>query len=202
MRTMSINRRAFLTQTSTWGILGVLGVRGVLPLKRAAAQSQPPRTVRVAHLSPRGGSFAEQASYAIMGAQLGAEEANTTAAMFGTRVELIVEDGVGPEQIIPTAGKLMGQTDMAAIIGAPDDQGTSVLSELTQRERVVFVNAAARGGTLRGQQCHRYTLLKIALFMRGGEGQLMSYWWRIRNDREFASCMRYRWAKEEGRSFL
>jgi branched-chain amino acid transport system substrate-binding protein len=97
------------------------------------------------------------ASYAVMGAQLGAEEAEITAGMFGTRVELVSEDAVTAENVASTATRLMGQANLLAIIGALDDVATVTLSDLAQQQRVVFVNAAARGGDLRGEKCHRYT---------------------------------------------
>jgi hypothetical protein len=62
----SISRRSFLTMTSTWGLRGMLGAGGIFPAVSAVAQ--PPRTVRIAHLSHRAGAFAEMANYAVMGA--------------------------------------------------------------------------------------------------------------------------------------
>ena len=41
-----------------------------------------------------------------MGAQLGAEEADITAGMFGTKVELIIEDGVTPDNMLALVRKL------------------------------------------------------------------------------------------------
>lgn len=154
---MLISRRAFLTQTPVVGMAGVLCAQRVFPISTAAAQQQTPRIVRIAHLSRRQGGPAEMASYAIMGAQLGAEEANVTAGMFGTRVELLIEAVAGPEQIVETVRKLATQSNPVAIIGALDDLSTSVLSEVTQQQRVVLINAAARAGDLRGQRCHRFT---------------------------------------------
>lgn len=97
------------------------------------------------------------ASYAIMGAQLGAEEADVTAGMFGTKVELIIEDAVTPENVESLAGKLSAQGNLSAIIGALDDLTAARLSDVTQQQRVVCLNSAARGGGLRGEKCHRLT---------------------------------------------
>jgi ABC-type branched-subunit amino acid transport system substrate-binding protein len=97
------------------------------------------------------------ASYAVMGAQLGAEEANTTARMFGTSVELITEEAMEPAQLLPTARKLTAQPGLVAMIGALDETMTAVLSEFTEQEGAVLLNATARGGALRGEQCRRST---------------------------------------------
>ncbi|MBI3325902.1 MAG: ABC transporter substrate-binding protein [Nitrospinae bacterium] len=154
---MPLSRRFFLKRASTWGIGGLLLAGRPSPARSATVQPLPPRTVRIAHLSRREGPLAGMASYAIMGAQLGAEEANVTAGMFGTQVELIIEDAVRPEQVAQTARHLSAQPNLAAIIGALDDPTTVLLSEFGQQQRVVVLNAAARGGSLRGDTCHRHT---------------------------------------------
>ncbi|MBI3329986.1 MAG: ABC transporter substrate-binding protein [Nitrospinae bacterium] len=154
---MPFTRRSFLTAASTWSLGGFLPRMGWSTAGSAAAQQLTPRLVRIAHLSHRGGQLAEMASYAIMGAQLGAEEANVTAGMFGTSVELILEEVTGAEQVVQTARKLSAQPNLVAIIAALDDRSTAVLSDAAQQHRVVLLNAAARGADLRGGKCHRYT---------------------------------------------
>ena len=158
----SISRRSFLSTTSTWGLRSMLGAGGIFPTVRAVAQPQSPRTVRIAHLSQRAGTAVEMANYAMMGAQLGAEEANTTAHMFGTSVELITAEAMEPAQLLPTARKLTAQPGLVAMIGALDEAMTAVLSEFTQQEGVVLLNATARGGALRGEQCRRSTFHTVA----------------------------------------
>jgi branched-chain amino acid transport system substrate-binding protein len=152
-----ISRRAFLSLVSTWGLGTVLRIGGVVPVEDVAAQQQPPSRLRIVHLSRRQGPSAEMASYAIMGAQLGAEEATVTAEMFGTKVELIIEEAVTPENVESLAGKLSAQENLAAIIGALDDLTIAKLSDVTQQQPVVCLNTAARGGDLRGEKCHRLT---------------------------------------------
>ena len=94
-----ISRRTFLAMASTLGFGGLQSPASLYAVAKAYAQPQAPRVVRIAHLSRRQGPDAEMAAYAIMGAQLGAEEADVTAGMFGTRVELIIEDAVTPENV-------------------------------------------------------------------------------------------------------
>jgi ABC-type branched-subunit amino acid transport system substrate-binding protein len=154
---LSISRRTFVNLLSTWSMGAVLGIGERLAVKAVAAQQQPPSRVRIGHLSRRQGPSAEMASYAIMGAQLGAEEADVTAGMFGTKVELIIEDAATPENLLPLARKLSTQEHLSAIIAALDDPTTASLSAFAQRERVVCLNTAARGGDLRGEKCHRST---------------------------------------------
>lgn len=91
-----IGRRTFLRMASSLGVAGAPSAAALYAGVETQSQAQAPRVVRMAHLSNRQGHDAGMASYALMGAQLGAEEADTTAGMFGTKVELIIEDGVTP----------------------------------------------------------------------------------------------------------
>jgi ABC-type branched-subunit amino acid transport system substrate-binding protein len=152
-----ISRRTFLMMASTLGVAGVQSAGRLYTASKAHAQPQLPRVVRVAHLSRRQGRDAETASHAIMGAQLGAEEAAVTAGMFGTKVELIVEDATTPENLLSLVRKLSAGENLAAIIAAVDDLTTAKLSALAQQERVLCLNTMARGGDLRGEKCHRST---------------------------------------------
>jgi ABC-type branched-subunit amino acid transport system substrate-binding protein len=152
-----ISRRTFLMMASSLGVAGVQSAAGLYAASKAYAQPQVPRVVRIAHLSRRQGLDAEIASYAIMGAQLGAEEADVTAGMFGTKVELIVEDATTPENILTLARKLSTSENVSAIIAAVDDLSTAGLSAFAQQQRVLCLNTAARGGDLRGEKCHRST---------------------------------------------
>jgi ABC-type branched-subunit amino acid transport system substrate-binding protein len=152
-----ISRRTFLKMTSTLGVAGGLSPARLFTTVKAYAQPQAPRLVRIAHLSRRQGRDPEVASYAVMGAQLGAEEADVTAGLFGAKVELIVEDTATPDNILTLARRLSAQEKPAAIIAALDDPTTAQLSAFTQQERIVCLNTTARGGELRGEKCHRLT---------------------------------------------
>jgi ABC-type branched-subunit amino acid transport system substrate-binding protein len=175
-----ISRRTFLGMTST---LGVAGVRSAAALYAAIAQAQPqaPRVVRIGHLSHRQGDASDMAAYAVMGAQLGAEEADVTAGMFGTKIELIFEEATTPENLPSLAQKLIALGNLSAIIAALDDATTARLSALAQQERVVCLNTAARGGDLRGEKCHRSTFHvepDLAMYTHA-MGQ-----WLVRNNRK------------------
>jgi ABC-type branched-subunit amino acid transport system substrate-binding protein len=95
------------------------------------------------------------AAYAMMGAQLGAEEANVTAEMFGTTVELIVEDAATPDNMLSLTQKLSSQEHLAAIIAALDDSSTAELGAFAERARLLCLNTAARAGVLRAEKCRR-----------------------------------------------
>jgi branched-chain amino acid transport system substrate-binding protein len=175
----TMTRRSFLTLTAL-GLTAVCPWGGGGPGQSASAQGQLPPVVRIAHLSSRHGAAAAMAGYAVMGVQLGTEEANITAGMFATRVELILEDAVTADNAAAIAGKLITQTGLTALIGALDDRTTALLSDLSQRRHVLFFNAAARGGHLRGANCHRYTFHiepELAMYTQA-IGQ-----WLVRNKR-------------------
>lgn len=152
-----ISRRTFLAMVSTLGVGGLPSAAGLYTVAKAYAQPQAPRVVRIAHLSRRQGPEAEMAAYAIMGAQLGAEEADVTAGMFGTKVELIIEEAVTPENVVSLIGKLSSLEHLSAIVAALDDHTTARASDAAQQQRLVCLNAAARSGDLRGGKCHRLT---------------------------------------------
>jgi branched-chain amino acid transport system substrate-binding protein len=152
-----ISRRTLLGMAPVLGVAGVHSAAALYAAAKAYAQAQTPRVVRIAHLSRRQGHDTGMASYAIMGAQLGVEEADITAGMFGTKVELIIEDGVTPDNILALVRKLSAPEPLTAIIAALDDPTTASLSAFTQQERLVCLNTTARGGDLRGEKCHRST---------------------------------------------
>jgi branched-chain amino acid transport system substrate-binding protein len=152
-----ISRRTFLRLAASLGVAGVPSAAALYAVAETHAQAQAPRVVRIAHLSRRQGHDEEMASYAIMGAQLGAEEADITAGMFGAKVELIIEDGVTPTNMPALVRKLSVPEHLTAVIAALDDPTTASLSAFTQQERLVCLNTTARGGDLRGEKCHRST---------------------------------------------
>jgi ABC-type branched-subunit amino acid transport system substrate-binding protein len=152
-----ISRRTFLRLAPSLGMAGVHSAAALYAMAATNAQAQTPRVVRIAHLSRRQGHDAEMARYAIMGAQLGVEEADITAGMFGTKVELIIEDAATPENMPALVRKLSAQEHLSAIIAALDDTTTASLSVFAQQERVVCLNTTARGGDLRGDKCQRST---------------------------------------------
>src|SRR5262245_44015613 len=144
-----ISRRTFRRIAASLGIAGVPSAAALYAEAERHAQVQAPRVVRIAHLSHRQGHDAGMASYAIMGAQLGAEEADITAGMFGVKVELIIEDGVTPANMPALVRKLSASEHLTAIIAAMDDPTTASLSAFTQQERLVCLNTPARRGDLR-----------------------------------------------------
>jgi ABC-type branched-subunit amino acid transport system substrate-binding protein len=152
-----ISRRTFLQVASILGITAAPWAAAPSAVTPTPAQPQTSSVMRIAHLSRRQGGAAEMASYAIMGAQLGAEEANVTAGMFGSRVELIIEEATTSDNIRSLAGKLTGQGQLSAIIAALDDAETADLSAFCQQAGVVCLNTCARGGELRGEKCQRLT---------------------------------------------
>ena len=152
-----LHRRTFLVMAAALGVAGCHVLRGGTRSHKRLPNRRCRGVVRIAHLSRRQGPEAEMAAYAIMGAQLGAEEADVTAGMFGTRVELIIEDAVTPENVVSLIDKLSSLEHLSAIIVALDERTTAMVSDVTQQQRLVCLNAAARGGDLRGEQCHRLT---------------------------------------------
>jgi ABC-type branched-subunit amino acid transport system substrate-binding protein len=138
-----------------WGIGAVLRTAEAHRVQEMTAQQQPPSRVRIVHLSSRQGPSAEMASYAILGAQLGAEEADVTAGLFGTKVELVIEDAATSDNIGSLVRKLSAEDKLSAVIAALDDPTTARLSAVARQESIVCLNTAARGGELRGERCHR-----------------------------------------------
>jgi ABC-type branched-subunit amino acid transport system substrate-binding protein len=178
---LAISRRVFLNSASMWGIGAMLRLAGAQPVKTLMAQQQPPSRVRILHLSSRQGPSAEMASYAIMGAQLGAEEAGVTAGLFGTKVDLIIEDAVTSDRLSPLVRQLGAGDKLSAIVAALDDPTTASLSAFARQARVVCLNTTARGGELRGEQCHRllfHVEPDLAMYTHA-MGQ-----WLIQNDRK------------------
>jgi ABC-type branched-subunit amino acid transport system substrate-binding protein len=146
-----ISRRTFLRMASTLGVTAAQWVAAPYAVAPAQTQPQAPGVVRIVPLSRRQSDDAEMASYAIMGAQLGAEEANVTAGMSGTRVELIIKDATMPDNLLSLARQLTAQEHVSAITAALDDSATAELSAVCQQAGVVCLNTCAREGEPHGE---------------------------------------------------
>jgi branched-chain amino acid transport system substrate-binding protein len=184
-----LDRRSFLALAVSSALAGPWSASRRASLAAAPSGSQLPPVVRLAHLSHGQGVHADMGAAARMGAELGAAEAGVTAGMFGMKVELVTESAVTPENVVAAAERVLGQGGIAALIGALDDRTTAVLGDVAQRRGVLLLNAAARGGELRGERCHRFLFHvepELAMYVHGlGQWllhQKRSRWYVVASD--------------------
>ena len=136
-----MHRRAFLRA-------GGLAA-GALVLGRARVRAQAP--LRIGLVLPPGAA----GEGVRRGVQMGVEEANRTAQLFGKSVEL-VEANAG-ETPAAAAERLVAQQGVFALVGGVDEAAALELGRVADAHKVLFFNVGAPADALRGRECRRYT---------------------------------------------
>ena len=149
----------------------------VAPLA-AGAQSAPSTTLRIGVVTPRAAASAPEQS-ALRGIRFGASEAEQTARLFGSRVEVFEASGDGRKSgALAAAAFLVSRRGVQILIGTSVADSDS-LSKFAESRQLVFLNVASRSGALRAA-CRRYSFhveagdgmyakaLRLAALNRGG----------------------------------
>lgn len=108
-----------------------------------------------------------------LGAQLGLEEANVLASLFGKRFQLVREVADSPQAVLAAGLRLIRQERVVALIGGVDDASADALRDAAQQGHVLFFNVGATFDRLRGMRCHRHTFhveASLAMYV-GAVGQ-------------------------------
>ena len=122
---------------------------GALVLGRARVRAQAP--LRIGLVLPPGAA----GEGVRRGVQMGVEEANRTAQLFGKSVEL-VEANAG-ETPAAAAERLVAQQGVFALVGGVDEAAALELGRVADAHKVLFFNVGAPADALRGRECRRYT---------------------------------------------
>ncbi|AWB23327.1 ABC transporter substrate-binding protein [Methylobacterium currus] len=117
------------------------------------AQGAP---IRIGHLTPRTGFLGPLGEYAVMAAQLAAEEINAAGGINGRRIELLTEDSVNPQTASGKAERYVERDKVAAIVGEISSASALAIGQVAQRGKTIFLNTGANSDALRGQDCKRY----------------------------------------------
>ncbi|MGX7705615.1 ABC transporter substrate-binding protein [Methylobacterium sp. Gmos1] len=119
-------------------------------------RAQGTQAIRIGHLTPRTGFLGPLGEYAVMAAQLAAEEINAAGGIAGRKVELLTEDSVNPQTASSKAERYVERDKVAAIVGEISSASALAIGQVAQRGKTIFLNTGANSDALRGQDCKRY----------------------------------------------
>lgn len=133
------------------------GAAILAPALAAPALSQGQTDViRFGHLTPRTGFLGPLGEFAVQAAQLAVEEINAAGGIDGRKVELLTEDSVNPQTASAKAERMVQRDKVACLIGEINSASALAISQVAQREKVLFVNTGANSDALRGSDCKRF----------------------------------------------
>ena len=139
---------------------GVLGAGGAAllasTLPRPALSQGQADVIRIGHLTPRTGFLGPLGEFAQQAAQLAVEEINAGGGINGRKVELLSEDSVNPQTASAKAERMIQRDKVACIIGEINSASALAISQVAQREKILFVNTGANSDSLRGGDCKRF----------------------------------------------
>ncbi|MCC7045802.1 MAG: ABC transporter substrate-binding protein [Alphaproteobacteria bacterium] len=143
-----LSRRAALK-----GAAGTAGVAvfGFPAISRAQADA-----IRIGHLTPRTGFLGPLGEYAVMAADLAAEEINAKGGVLGRKIELIKEDSVNPQTASTKAERLIERDKVACIVGEISSASCLTIAQVAQRTKNLYVNTGGNSDALRGTSCNKY----------------------------------------------
>jgi len=129
-----------------------LGLLTSALLARAASAQE---TYRIGLVVPDAGRR-EVGRVIALGAQLGLDEANVMAGLFGKRLDLVQEVAHGSEAVRSAASRLIRQERVVALLGGADGTSAEALRDAVKQGEAFFFNVGAVDNRLRGARCHRY----------------------------------------------
>ncbi|MBI3710364.1 MAG: ABC transporter substrate-binding protein [Proteobacteria bacterium] len=147
-----LSRRSALKGAAATVALGVpLGALGFPAITRAQAEA-----IKIGHLTPRTGFLGPLGEYAVMAADLAAEEINAKGGVLGRKLELIKEDSVNPQTASVKAERLIERDKVACIVGEISSASCLTIAQVAQRTKNLYVNTGGNSDALRGSNCNKY----------------------------------------------
>ncbi|MDP4022286.1 ABC transporter substrate-binding protein [Methylobacterium sp. NEAU 140] len=139
------------------GLLKAGGAALLVPALASPALSQGQSDViRIGHLTPRTGFLGPLGEFAQQAAQLAVEEINAAGGIDGRKVELLAEDSVNPQTASAKAERMIQRDRVACLIGEINSASALAISQVAQRNQILFVNTGANSDALRGADCKRF----------------------------------------------
>src|ERR1700712_3173336 len=112
--------------------------------------------IRIGHLTPRTGFLGPLGEFAVQAAQLAVEEINAAGGIAGRKVELLSEDSVNPQTASAKAERMVQRDRVACLVGEINSASALAISQVAQREKILFINTGANSDALRGADCKRF----------------------------------------------
>ncbi len=132
----------------------LLGAGAVLAAP-AVLRAQSGEAIRIGHLTPRTGFLGPLGEFAVMAADMAADEINASGGILGRRLELLKEDSVNPQTASTKAERMIERDRVACIVGEISSASALTIAQVTARTRTLFVNTGANSDALRGANCNR-----------------------------------------------
>ena len=143
-----VSRRRVIKNVAAGAALGVIGMPAIVTAQADA--------IRIGHLTPRTGFLGPLGEYAVMAADLAAEEINAKGGVLGRKLELIKEDSVNPQTASTKAERLIERDKVACIVGEISSASCLTIAQVAQRTKNLYVNTGGNSDALRGSNCNKY----------------------------------------------
>ena len=112
--------------------------------------------VRLGVISPASGNYADLGAAERRGITMAVEEINAAGGVLGKQVEMIVEDTeTNPAAGARKAQKLMERDKVHFMLGAVSSSVAIAISEVAQRNNIIYLNTNTNSSECTGKNCHR-----------------------------------------------
>jgi branched-chain amino acid transport system substrate-binding protein len=112
--------------------------------------------IKIGHLTPRTGFLGVLGDYAVMAADMAADEINAAGGVLGRKIELLKEDSVNPQTASTKAERMIERDKVACIVGEISSASCLTIAQVAQRTKNLFVNTGGNSDALRGSNCNKY----------------------------------------------
>ena len=146
-----VSRRQVIVGTTGAGAALATGILGFPAIGRAQADA-----IKIGHLTPRTGFLGVLGDYAVMAADMAADEINAAGGVLGRKVELLKEDSVNPQTASTKAERMIERDKVACIVGEISSASCLTIAQVAQRTKNLFVNTGGNSDALRGSNCNKY----------------------------------------------
>src|SRR6185436_16939023 len=146
-----VSRRQIIVGTTGAGAALATGILGFPAIGRAQADA-----IKIGHLTPRTGFLGVLGDYAVMAADMAADEINAAGGVLGRKVELLKEDSVNPQTASTKAERMIERDKVACIVGEISSASCLTIAQVASRNKVLYINTGGNSDALRGKDCQRY----------------------------------------------
>lgn len=124
--------------------------------KPSIITAQTSDVIRFGHLTPRTGFLGPLGEFAVMAADLAAEEINAAGGVMGRKLEILKEDSVNPQTASTKAERMVERDKVSAIIGEISSASCLAIAQVAQRTKTLYINTGGNSDALRGPNCNKY----------------------------------------------
>src|SRR5215470_3444242 len=129
-----VTRRQAMVGVAGAGTAVATGIAGFPAIGRAQAD-----VIKIGHLTPRTGFLGVLGDYAVMAADMAADEINAAGGVLGRKIELIKEDSVNPQTASTKAERLIERDKVACIIGEISSASALTIAQVAERTKTLFI---------------------------------------------------------------